>query len=181
MIRLTPTTILSAFLLAGAAIGFPALAQGLTTSALKGLDSNSPIDVDADSIDVLDQQNQAIFRGHVMVRQNELSMQANRVTVSYTRSKDNAPEVQRLNADGQVRLQTPTENATARYGIYDVEKRLLTLIGDVVLIQGTTRVQGNRLVINLTSGRSTLDGSTSAGGQTGNRVSGRFAVPDRSQ
>lgn len=39
----------------------PASAQGITGSALKGLDSKAPIDVDADRIDVLDQQNQAIF------------------------------------------------------------------------------------------------------------------------
>lgn len=158
----------------------PAMAQGLTTSALKGLDSHAPIDVDADSIDVLDQQNEAIFRGHVHVRQKDLSMQADRVKVFYRHGKDGAPEILRLNSDGRVRLQTPSETATARFGIYDVDKRLLTLVGDVVLIQGTTRVEGNRLVINLDSGRSTLDGS-SAAGSAGKRVSGRFAVPERAQ
>lgn len=156
----------------------PAMAQGLGTSALKGLNDRTPIDVDADSIDVFDQQNRAIFRGHVQVRQSSLSMQADQVIVTYSRSGDGAPEVQRLNADGHVQLRTPTENATARYGIYDVDKRLLTLIGNVVLIQGTTHVEGNRLVINLTTGRSTLDGS-SAAGTSGQRVSGRFAVPER--
>lgn len=169
-----------AALAACTALGTPAIAQGLSTSALKGLNDRAPIDVDADSIDVFDQQNRAIFRGHVQVRQNTLSMQADQVTVTYARTGSGTPEIQRLNADGHVQLRTPSENATARYGIYDVDKRLLTLIGNVVLIQGTTHVEGNRLVINLTTGRSTLDGS-SAAGQTGQRVSGRFAVPERSK
>ncbi len=159
----------------------PASAQGITTSALRGLDTKAPIDVDADRIDVLDQQNQAIFTGNVRVRQANLTMEANRIKIAYVRpagSKGGDPIIQRLDADGNVRLATPTERATGRFGIYDVDKRILTLIGDVALTQGTTKVNGNRLTIDLASGRSTLDGRTSTG-QPGSRVSGRFAVPER--
>ncbi len=161
----------------------PAIAQGITGSALKGLDSKAPIDVDADRIDVLDQQNQAIFTGNVRVRQANLTLEADRIKVAYSRPANSGkgggdPVIQRLDADGNVRLATPSERATARFGIYDVNKRILTLIGGVVLTQGTTKVQGNRLTIDLASGRSTLDGRTSTG-QPGSRVSGRFAVPDR--
>lgn len=156
-------------------------AQGITTSALRGLDTKAPIDVDADRIDVLDQQNQALFTGNVRVRQANLTLEADRIKIAYSRpagSRGGDPVIQRLDADGNVRLATPTERATGRFGIYDVEKRVLTLIGNVVLTQGTTKVQGNRLTIDLASGRSTLDGRTSTG-QPGSRVSGRFAVPDR--
>jgi lipopolysaccharide export system protein LptA len=167
-------------LLAAAAVpaAAPAIAQGITGSALKGLDSKAPIDVDADRIDVLDQQNQAIFTGNVRVRQANLTLEADRIKVAYSRPAKGDPVIQRLDADGNVRLATPSERATARFGIYDVNKRILTLIGDVVLTQGTTKVKGNRLTIDLASGRSTLDGRTSTG-QPGSRVSGRFAVPDR--
>ena len=156
----------------------PALSQGITSSALRGLDNKAPIDVDADRIDVLDQQNQAIFTGNVRVRQGNLTLEADRIKVAYSRPAKGDPVIQRLDADGNVRLATPSERATSRFGIYDVDKRILTLIGNVVLTQGTTKVQGNRLTIDLASGRSTLDGKTSSG-QPGSRVSGRFAVPDR--
>jgi lipopolysaccharide export system protein LptA len=161
----------------------PLLAQGLTTSALKGLDSKAPIDVDADRIDVLDAQNQAIFTGNVRVRQGNLTLEADRIKVAYSRPATSGkgggdPVIQRLDADGNVRLATPSERATARFAIYDVSKRILTLVGNVVLTQGSTKVQGNRLTIDLASGRSTLDGRSSTG-QPGSRVSGRFAVPDR--
>ena len=156
----------------------PATGQGLTTSALKGLDSKAPIDVDADRIDVLDQESQAIFSGNVRVRQANLTLEADRMKVAYSRPATGDPVVQRLDADGNVRITTPSERATSRFGIYDVEKRLLTLVGGVVLVQGSTRIEGNRLVIDIGSGRSTLDGQSSTG-QPGSRVSGRFAVPER--
>jgi lipopolysaccharide export system protein LptA len=158
-----------------------AQAQGISTSALRGLDTKAPIDVDADRIDVLDQQNQAVFTGNVRVRQANLTLEADRIKIAYSRAQPGRggdPVIQRLDADGNVRLATPTERATSRFGIYDVDKRVLTLIGNVVLTQGTTKVQGNRLTIDLATGRSTLDGRTSTG-QPGNRVSGRFAVPER--
>ncbi|WP_374385598.1 LptA/OstA family protein [Sandaracinobacter sp.] len=172
------TKILIAIALAAPIGAMPAFAQGITTSALRGLDSRAPIDVDADRIDVLDQQNQAIFTGNVRVRQGNLTLEADRIKVAYSRPVKGDPVIQRLDADGNVRLATPSERASSRFGIYDVSKRILTLIGNVVLTQGTTKVQGNRLTIDLASGRSTLDGKTSTG-QAGSRVSGRFAVPDR--
>lgn len=156
----------------------PVLAQGITTSALNGLDRKAPIDVDADRIEVLDQQNQAIFTGNVRVRQSSLTLEANRVKVAFTRPAAGDPQMQRLDADGNVRISTPSERATSRFGIYDVDRRILTLIGGVVLTQGTTKVQGNRLTINLATGQTRLDGA-SASGQPGSRVQGRFAVPEK--
>ncbi len=170
---------LAALLLATAAVtAHPACAQSLATSALKGLDTRAPIDVDADRIEVLDAQNQAIFSGNVRVVQGGLTLEANRIKIVYARPANGDPVIRRLDADGNVRVTTPSERATSRFGIYDVDRRLLTLIGDVKLTRGTTRLNGNRLTIDLASGRSTLDGKSSSG-QTGSRVSGRFAVPDR--
>ncbi len=159
-------------------VGGPVLGQGITTSALNGLDRKAPIDVDADRIEVLDQQNQAIFTGNVRVRQSSLTLEANRVKVAFTRPANGDPQMQRLDADGNVQILTPSERASSRFGIYDVDRRILTLIGGVVLTQGTTKVQGNRLTINLESGQTRLDGS-SASGQPGSRVQGRFAVPEK--
>jgi len=167
-----PITVLS--------LATPAAAQGITTSALRGMDSRSPIDVDADRIDVLDKQNQAIFSGNVRVRQGNLTLEADRIKIAYSRPVKGDPVIQRLDADGNVRLATPSERASARFGIYDVERRVLTLIGNVQLTQGTTKASGNRLTIDLASGRSTLDGRTSSG-QPGSRVTGRFAVPERAK
>jgi len=49
------------------------------------------------------------------------------------------------------------------------------------LQQNGNRVSGNRLVIDLASGRSAVDGRASApgGGGGGGRVTGTFTVPER--
>lgn len=156
----------------------PAQAQALSSSSLKDFDSHAPIDVDADRIEVLDRENQAIFTGSVRVVQGRLTLESNRIRVNYTRPAEGDPVIRRLDADGNVRLITPTERATSRFGIYDVEKRILTMIGNVMLSTRDAQTSGNRLTINLDTGVSTMDGRTSTG-QPGGRVSGRFAVPER--
>jgi lipopolysaccharide export system protein LptA len=151
----------------------PASAQ-VGTSALRNLDSRAPIDVNAQRIEVLDAQNQAIFTGGVTVKQAQLNLAADRIKVSYVRGAGGGdPVIKRLDAQGGVRLVTPTERATGRFGIYDIDARTLTMVGDVVLNQGSNVLRGNRLAIDLRSGRSALSGGTAA---NGGRVSGRFAV-----
>jgi lipopolysaccharide export system protein LptA len=99
-------------------------------------------------------------------------MNAARVTVIYT--NNSGVDVQRMEATGGVTLRTPTETAQGSVGLYDVNRRLVTLIGGVHLTQGANRVQGGRLVLDLNTHRAVMDG----GGSTG-RVSGRFTVPRR--
>ncbi|WP_448586212.1 LptA/OstA family protein [Thermaurantiacus sp.] len=164
--------------LAALCAALPLDAQSLATSALRGHDSRLPIDVNADRIEVLEAEKQALFTGNVRVRQGSLALDAQRIRVLYDQPERGRPVIRRLDAEGAVRIASPSERATARYGIYDVENRILTLIGGVELVQGQTRLDGNRLVINLETGRSTLDGRNAAG-DGGGRVTGRFAVPER--
>jgi lipopolysaccharide export system protein LptA len=54
------------------------------------------------------------------------------------------------------------------------------MIGGVTLTQGANRVSGGRLVIDLNSGRSVIDGGGAPGvSGSGGRVTGRFTVPQR--
>ena len=157
-----------------ALLAAPALAQ---TSALKGLDSSAPIDVDAARIEVQDAANQAVFSGDVVIRQGKLTLKADTVKVLYTRKGD-TPEMQRLDARGNVRLVSPSEQATANTGIYDVDGRLITLTGNVKLDRGGSQLQGERLVLNLQTGQSSFDARGAKSTAPG-RVTGRFVVPQR--
>jgi lipopolysaccharide export system protein LptA len=134
--------------------------------------SNSPVDVDADRIEVQDRADRAIFSGNVVVRQGNMTMNAARLTVFYTNTS--GVNVERLVAQGGVTLRTPGETARGSTAIYDVDRRLVTMTGGVNLTQGQNRVQGGRLVLDLNSHRAVMDG----GGSNG-RVSGRFTVPQR--
>ncbi|UAK24611.1 LptA/OstA family protein [Sphingomonas nostoxanthinifaciens] len=176
MIRGGPITILLAL-----ACTAPAVAQ----SSIKGHDSNAPADVTADHIEVQDKANRAIFTGSVHVVQGDMTMDAARMTVAYRRAAgpNSDPEIQRIDASGGVKVVDPSETATGSYGIYDLDKRVITLIGNVVLIRGDNKVNGARMVMDLNSGRSTVDSNVvgGAGATThGNgRVTGHFTVPKR--
>ena len=88
-------------------------------------------------------------------------------------------QIQRLEASGGVRLRTPTETARSEFAIYDVPRRLVTMIGGVNLDQGANHVQGGRLVLDLDTHRAVVDGGAAGSQSQGGRVTGHFTVPPR--
>ena len=87
-------------------------------------------------------------------------------------------QIKRLDASGGVTVRSPSETARGSVAIYDLDRRLITMLGNVSLVQGGNTVNGGRLVIDLNSGRSTIDGKGVAGTGQGGRVTGRFTVRD---
>ena len=146
-------------------------------SALKGHNSNAPVDVSADRIEVQDRADRAIFAGNVKVRQDELRLATARLTVAYTST--GGVQIKRLDASGGVTVRSPSETASGAFGIYDLDRKLITLVGDVVLQRGGSRINGQRLVIDLDTGRAVIDGGPAGVGQSGGRVTGHFTVPQR--
>jgi lipopolysaccharide export system protein LptA len=170
-------------LLLAALLAVPASGQ-----ALKGHNSNAPVDVAADRIEVQDRADRAIFSGNVRVEQAGLTLTAARLTVAY----DNAgggTEIQRLDATGGVTVTSASESARGEVAIYDLPRRIITMVGGVTLNQGANRISGGRLVIDLNSGRAIVDGNASgsapgvdgAPASSGGRVTGRFTVTKRNQ
>ncbi|HET9810707.1 MAG TPA: LptA/OstA family protein [Sphingomicrobium sp.] len=163
---------------AAAAAGFGALAHAQEPiSALKGHNSNAPVDVAADRIEVQDRADRAIFLGNVHVRQDELTLDTARLTVAY--SSAGGVQIQRLDASGGVVVKSPSETARGNFGVYDLDRKLITLVGDVRLSRGQSQINGSRLVIDLESGRAVVDGGPAGVGESGGRVTGHFTVPQR--
>lgn len=158
----------------------PLGAQG-GASALKGHNANAPVDFDADRFEVQDRADRAVLSGNVKVRQGSLSLDAARINIAYTNT--NAIDIDRIDASGGVTVRSPSETARGQFAVYDINRRLITLVGGVTLLRGANELRGGRLVIDLTTGRATMDGGGSArgaqAGSTGGRVSGRFTVPQR--
>lgn len=178
MIRVRVLQSLLAMFVAGALAG-PAIGQA--ASALRGHDTSAPVDFDADRIEVQDRANRAVLSGNVKVRQGSLALDAERINVAYTSA--GGVEVDRIDASGGVTVRSPSETARGQFAVYDINRRLITMVGGVTLLRGTNTLRGGRLVIDLTTGRATMDGGGSArgatAGTTGGRVSGRFTVPQR--
>lgn len=163
-------------------------AFGQAVGALKNHDGDAPVDVSSDRLEVQDKANRAILTGNVMVRQGNLSLASPRMTALYVPARSGGdPQLQRLDASGGVTLTSPSETARSSFAIYDLDRRIVTMVGAVTLIRGANRISGGRMVYDLNSGRATMDGSGvgggSAGGTTtsGGRVSARFTPARRTQ
>jgi lipopolysaccharide export system protein LptA len=88
-------------------------------------------------------------------------------------------QIRRLDAAGGVVVRSPAETAKGDFGIYDLDRKIITLIGNVQLLRAQDQVMGQRLVIDLDSGRAVIDGGPAGVNQSGGRVSGHFTVPQK--
>ncbi len=177
--RIAPLPIGLALALAAAA---PAFAQTRHNSS-------APIDFASDRIELQDRANRVLLTGNVKITQAEMALTAARMTVTYTGQITNgSPQVSRLDASGGVTVSRPDQTARSQFAVYDLNRRVITMIGGVTLRQGANNVSGGRLSIDLDTGRATIDGSGVRGGTTpgepgvqssGGRVTGRFSVPKR--
>lgn len=154
----------------------------VTAQSLMNHNSNAPVDYAADRIELQDRANRVLLSGNVDITQAGLRLQAARMTVAYRNA--GSIEIERIDANGGVVVTKGEERASGNVGIYDFNRRIITLIGNVALRQGGNTLNGGRMVIDLTTGRSTIDGRSAGGapGQTGSaggRVSGTFSVPKR--
>lgn len=154
--------------------------------------SNAPIDFSARVIELQDRANRGVLSGDVVVKQADLTLNAGRMTVAYTgQVLDGSPQVSRLDASGGVTVRRPDQTARSSYAVYDLNRRIITMLGAVTLNQGPNTVNGGRLTINLDTGRAVIDGSSvGSGGASGTtapdgvtrtpgRVTGTFSVPKR--
>lgn len=162
-----------------ATASFAQVKQEQPVSALKGHNSNAPVDVTAERIEVQDRADRAVFTGNVHVTQAEMTLDTPRLTVAYSGGQNQAGGVQikRLDAADGVVVRSPSETAKGDFGVYDLDRKLITLIGNVQLNQQNNQVNGSRLVIDLDSGRAVIDGGPPGVNSSGGRVTGHFTVP----
>ena len=81
-------------------------------SALKGHDGSAPVDVSADRLEVQDRADRAIFAGNVHVKQGELTLDTERLTVAYSGTAAESRS-SRLDAAGGVSAQPVGNRAGA--------------------------------------------------------------------
>jgi len=148
-------------------------------SALKGHNSRAPIDLSADRAEAQDRSDRAIFAGNVVVKQDALTLRTAQLTIAY--ASTGGIDINRIDASGGVVVTSPSETARGNFATYDLDAGLITMIGDVRLERDGSSLSGGRLVIDLNSGRATMDGGLRGVNQQGGRVTGRFTVARRGQ
>jgi lipopolysaccharide export system protein LptA len=146
-------------------------------------DSTLPIEITADRLDVVQDEQVAIFMGNVDAVQGDLVLTSDELRVYYRDSGDaaglTAGSIRRIEATGNVFITSPEETAQGEFGVYDVDGALLSLEGSVVLTRDENVVRGERLDIDLASGRSQMFAAvpSTAGGTANQRVKAVFVPP----
>jgi lipopolysaccharide export system protein LptA len=149
--------------------------------------SDAPVDFSADHMELQDKQKRVLLTGNVDVTQQELRLTADRTLMAYTDT--DKLTLQRVDATGHVVVKRPDETAHGDVAVYDLNKKLITMVGHVVLSRANGDVlNGGRLVIDLNTGISSVDGhSATPAGMSGppdarsGRVSGTFNVPKKDE
>lgn len=163
-----------------------ALAGGMVLHAqgLGGHNSDAPVDFDAQKIVLDDRENRVVLSGGVIIQQAGLTLRSDRTLLDFNDA--GRVELLRITATGGVEVTRGDERASGDNAIYDFDRRIITMAGNVRLRRGNDTLNGGRLVIDLRSGLSSVDGNVAggaAGGAPGNtgssngRVTGSFSVP----
>ena len=139
-------------------------------------DSAAPIEITADSMEWLNEKQIAIARGNADAVQGRYTLSAHVLTAHITSNpKDSGvsngststSQISLIEAEGNVLLTTPTEKARGNTGTYDVRRKTATLVGAVVLTQGENVLHGEKLVMDLNTGHSRLEGTAGPADQDG--------------
>jgi lipopolysaccharide export system protein LptA len=161
---------------AGLAVAQPTK-QNEPSPMAKGLTANSgqPVRIESTSLEVRDKSRMATFTGNVKVTQGDSTVQCKVLVVFYEDNSAPAPatksgpaiaspgggkqQIKRMEAKGDVIITQKDQTATGENGLFDVKANTLTLTGNVVLTQGTSVLNGDRMVVNLTTGVTHVDSS----------------------
>ena len=178
----------------------PAMAQQDSNSgggvfAPGGHDTDQPIEITSDLLEVEQEKQVAIFIGNVDAIQGDMTLNSDRLEVFYNveesegegegeaQAEDDGQteSIRSLRAEGNVVVKSPSETAKGDWADYDVVARILTLHDNVVLNQGRNVLCGSKLDMDLNPGRSLLKGkcARSASNPKG-RVQGVF-FPSKSK
>ncbi|MCB2060721.1 MAG: LptA/OstA family protein [Novosphingobium sp.] len=149
--------------------------QKLSAQTIASHDSNAPVNYAADRIELQERQDRVVLSGNVDITQADLRLRAARTTVAYTR--EGSLKIQRIDATGGVLVTRGNESAHGDVAIYDFNRRIITMVGNVRLQKGGDTLNGGRMVIDLNSGVSSVDGSAAGSTSASGRVSGSFAAP----
>jgi lipopolysaccharide export system protein LptA len=141
-------------------------------NALQGFSQNrdEPMKIRAVSLEIREKDKMATFTGDVYVLQGDTEMRCKVLVASYesetgTRTANAAapgPEGDRqirwIEAKGDVVVVQKDQKVTGDAATFNMRENTVTLVGNVVVTRGSNVLRSQRLVVDLTSGVSKMDG-----------------------
>ncbi len=133
------------------------------------LNSDEPIQIESDLLEIREQEKIAVFTGNVKALQGTTALQAGKMIVHYKDKANAAPgasasvasgsaDIDTIDVTEKVFLSSGTQQATADTGHFDMAAQTFTLEGDrVVLSEGQNVFVGCKLTVQMESGEARLD------------------------
>ncbi len=140
---------------------------GLIASA----DAKKPINIEARSLEVDDKKQVAFFRENVSATQGDFNIRSKELEVAYATAggakpastTQSAGDIKSIIARGKVLVVSKEQNASSDKAVFDVKSQTVTLTENVVVTQGQNIIKGDKLIIDVTTGRSTFQMKENSG------------------
>jgi lipopolysaccharide export system protein LptA len=150
-----------------------AFVLALMALPLRGAETvSTPVEVEANEMEIIDADKQAIFRGKVNAVRGSQNIRSDVMTVFYADVKQpdgtSKSQASKLDAKGNVIITTRKQVITGEWAKMDILANTLLVGGRVKLVEGKTTLQGEKLTVDLNTERTLMSGG---------RVKGSF-VPN---
>ena len=119
-------------------------------------DINLPVEITANNLSINQSSSSAIFEGTAYVGQGSLRLSADKIVVRYNQDTGKVTSVE---ATGKVVFTNGEDIAEAESAIYKIDSGLLSMSGDVLLVQGKSTISGNYLDMDILKNIANLSGN----------------------
>lgn len=124
------------------------------TGAFDGMrNSNEPVQIEADRLEVVDGQGVAVFDGNVAVVQGSTILKTRVLKAFYARDANGnagpGGNLRRIEASGKVAVRSNDQVATADSVVVDMGTQIATLSGNVSISQGENIITGCVVTVNM--------------------------------
>jgi len=121
-------------------------------------DSNAPINIEADTLDVNDKRKVAVFKGDVRAYQGTFMLRSKELRITYAGGNQGSAmgsDITKIEAKEKVLITSEgDQSASSEWAKFDVVRNSIEIGGNVVLTQGQNVLKCGTMVINLNTGKS---------------------------
>ena len=154
-----------------------ALLAAQPAAAQLAANSNAPVDITADELEVVQGQCASVWKGSAEALQDTSRLRADVLRAFFVpKPKGTAPapagaaasssacgDLLRMEAEGSVYYVTPDQRVRSNRAVYEANTDTITMTGDVVAVQGQNVLRGDRMVFNTKSGQGQMLGGGKGG------------------
>jgi len=164
--------------LTGITFAAAALLAAHPAAAQLAANSNAPVDITADELEVVQGQCASVWKGSAEALQDTSRLRADVLRAFFVpKPKASTPapaagaaasssacgDLLRMEAEGSVYYVTPDQRVRSNKAVYEANTDTITMTGDVVAVQGQNVLRGDKMVFNTKSGQGQVMGGGKGG------------------